>query len=364
MGMGIDMISERQVNDLCVRGLGLDAESLDLSAPEALAAAIRRAASFLCPATPNQLVSAVEDSLASVVVLGAGVEVVAEMLAALTGYGDLLELDGFSDDPRSARTQLYLAPPSFVPRRSGAFLLFGIRPDASPLLGDTLLPAVECERHVRRIPAAAKVDLNSLLEYGLRELPESIWVSAPEVQSPDQMRRQYDTLLAKAGPSGAIEGITVLDSDMPTRYYKGRWRAPTSKDSGNFIARRPQAYGAHLWCYALISSGVVTKAIDLPSDTGSLVRGCDAAWHLQAALDAVAGHPQVLRLRPSPAHGRTLFELFSPPPSWLQRRWDVLGTPVLSRGALTAYLIDDGESAQEADYAARTLWVDVVRESN
>lgn len=363
--MGIEAISTKDVNARSVRSLGLDPEVIDLSAPEALACALRRAASFLCPTTANHLVSAVEDSLTGLIDVSDGLrESTTEMLAALVGYGDLLELRVISDDANRERTQIYLAPPSFVSRRSGSFLLFGIRPDGAPLVGEELMPRVQNERHVRRIAPGIDIDVRGLLgDYGLHELSEETWLRSPHPASAKDVGERFDYLLSRAGAPGTIEGLIVLDPAKPVRYYSGRWRPVAARDNGNFVARRPQAFGAPIWCYVRVTRGSLTNAIDLPADANALTRGCDAAWYLQAAIDAIAGHPQVLRLRRMRGRDRATLELFSPPPSWLQRRWDAIGTPVSSRGALVAYTFDEREVAEEAEYGSRMLWLDVVEEA-
>jgi len=64
VGVEIELLEPSLVVAEVVEALGLDPRSLDLASPEVLAAAIRRAASFLCPATPRALLGAVTDSLA------------------------------------------------------------------------------------------------------------------------------------------------------------------------------------------------------------------------------------------------------------------------------------------------------------
>lgn len=364
--MAVELVTREDVNSRCAQALGLDSQSLDLSAPEAVAAALRRAASFLCPTTAGRLIGAVEEAFAPVVdATSAELKVLTgDVLEALVGYGDLLELEVVLDESAVARTQLYLAPPSFVRRASGLFLLFGVRPEASPLVGEELLPLIESERHVRKLRSDAPMDARALLlEYGLRELPDSTWLKSPKEAQATEVRLRFDSLLARAGPSGDIQGVTVLDPGSSVRFYNGRWRSPSSRDNGNFVARRPQAYGAHVWCYGEFQRGVVVRAIDLPIPESGLTRGCDAAWYLQAAIDAAAGHPQVLKIRKSCALKRATFELFSPPPSWLQRRWDTLGTPVKARGALVAYVMEEREIAEEKEFASRMLWLDVLEEA-
>ena len=52
-----------------------------------------------------------------------------------------------------------------------------------------------------------------------------------------------------------------------------------------------------------------------------------------------------------------LLELFSPVPSWAQRRWDALGEPVPGAKCLFAYRIPNSEIDEELDFAREALWL-------
>ena len=99
-----------------------------------------------------------------------------------------------------------------------------------------------------------------------------------------QQIQEFDRLLDSAAPSREIPGLLLLDSQRPVRYYRGRWVEPASQ-SGRFVARRSQMYGAPLWCYAQMHDGNPEKFIDLPL-ARSRWHGFDEAWHLQMAIDA------------------------------------------------------------------------------
>ena len=86
-------------------------------------------------------------------------------------------------------------------------------------------------------------------------------------------------------------------STAPVRYYKGRWREPIASD-GIFVARRPQAYGAPVWCAVELADGVPQAVLDLPIDS-SIAPGWDDARKLQAALDAERGSPRSSASAPS-----------------------------------------------------------------
>lgn len=355
--MAISLLDLGAARTASVEGLGLPSGVFDIDAAETLAAALRRAASFLCPAASPRIVQAVSGALEDLVDSKPELrERLNELLQALIGYGDLLELPERKEV--NAGLLLYLGSPGFVRRESGACLLIGVRPEADPLVGEDILPLVEYRRHVRTIAADNDQDIVALLmDHGLREMPREHWLQCPTAESPEDLVRVLDGRLNAAGASGLVEGLRILDPNRSVTYYRGRWRQPTSKDTGRFVARRPQAFGSELWCYAELSAGVTTRLLDLPLGQG-VSRGCDEAWRLQAAIDAVADHPGHVTSRQSANYGNDILELFSPPPSWLQRRWDAIGTPALSPGALTSYEFKRTEASEELRFVGETLWLE------
>jgi len=362
LDVALEVLGVGEARSACVEALGLDPRSMAINSTETLAAAVRRAASFLCPTSPTRLASAVAQSLNWLLDPNEQlIEELDEVIQELVGYGDLLELSTVGE-AAGARTQLYLGLPAFVRRASGAYLLLGIRPEATPLVGEEILPLIEYRRHVRSVPAVRNTDIRDLLaDYGLREIPQGQWLRCPRVASAVDLVRGFDQRLDGAADSGLIDGLKILDPDRPVTYYRGRWRQPTSRDSGRYVARRPQAFGSDLWCYAKLANGLTTRIVDLPVEAG-LDRGCDQAWRLQAAIDTVEGHPQRVRVRPSPDSEESDVDMFSPPPAWLQRRWDTLGTPIPARGALVSYRINRQETSEEMRFAKEMLWLRVEEE--
>ena len=123
------------------------------------------------------------------------------------------------------------------------------------------------------------------------------------------------------------------------------------------MARRPQAYGADLWCYARVTAGEIVQLVDLPL-LESMAPGADEAWRLQAAIDVLAGHPQQVRLRQGSETSQVVLDLFGPAPSWAQRRLDVVGMPLQrGRGALFSYCLPADEVAEELQFLADMQWI-------
>ena len=355
--MGIARLDADQVSASALRSLGLSETGVDLFSSEAMAVQLRRAASFLCPATPGFLVRTVLETLEGLPGHTDDTkDQLEDLLESLVGYGDLVELS--IDNFESCRTRLFLGPPAYVRRRSGACLLLGIRPDGVQLVGDELTAQIEYDSHVRLVQPSETLD-ELLAANGLLQLNSDQWLKAPRQADPDELIGDYDQRLQASGPSGQIVGCRVLDPATPVGFYRGRWRPPKPKESGRFVARRPKAYGADLWCYAEVTEGQVSRLIDLPIMT-PLAPGADEAWRLQAAIDALAGRSQLVRYRSGTDPDQAILDFLAPLPSWAQRRLDIVGTPLLrSRGALFSYCLPAAELAEELQFLWEMLWTAV-----
>ena len=350
-------LTAEEVHAQKIRELGLDPEVLDLTTPEGLAGALRRAASYLCPCSAATLVRAVVRPLRGLVPdLEKTKELVEETLEAIVAHGDVLEQPEVQDGTPTARALLYAAPASFVVRQSGLVVLLGVAADQLSPLHSELGPRIQYLGYVRRLsPSSRTEDLRSeLRQLGLFELTSDAWLKGPKPTAPSQAVAASDRALDVVPPSRDIPGLLLLDPTKPVRYYRGRWTEPRTK-TGRFVARRQQAYGADLWCYVQLTNGQPERMIDLPQ-RGSRWRGCDEAWHLQMAIDAQRGSPQ--RFRATPSGDAVVLEFFSPMPAWARRRWDAIGEPVPSAGSLFAYRIPTTEIEEERRFAREALWLE------
>lgn len=354
--MDVTLASPQQAADTVVAALGLGDSGADLFSPEALAMSLRRAASFQCPAAPSRIVQSVSEVLVGLP--GWTEETrsdVQTMLTALVGHGDLLELPSAS--PSGGRRQVYLGAPAFIRRASGACLAIGVRPDGAPLISQDLAAVITYEGHMRIIRPSGTCAMAELLAAAdLLEMTPEQWVKAPPAVPAAQVIREYVHRLAAAMPSGDTEGFRIIDPSAPAGYYRGRWRQPRATDNGQFVGRRPQAFGADLWCFAAVSGGQVRRIVGLPS--GASTRpGADEAWRLQAAMDADAGHAQRVRVRVGPHSGVAVLDFLSPIPSWAQRRLDVIGTALVrSPRALFSYSIPQEDAGEELQFLRDMLW--------
>ena len=351
-------LSASEVHAQKVAELGLDPTALDLSSVEAIAGALRRAATFLCPCAATTLVRSVVRPLRGLVDdLQKVQEIVEETLEAMVSHGDFVESREVDEDPaRDQALLLYAAPPSFVARQSGLVVLLGMDSDGFSVLPDDLESRIKYTTHLRRLQAREDENLrDDLLQLGLIKLSYGEWLKAPLIQSPNQHISCFDRLLDDAQPSRDVPGLLLLNPESSVGYYRGRWIEPRL-ESGRFVARRSQAYGAPLWCYVQLRKGTPEYLIDLPISDGRW-RGCDEAWHLQMAIDAQRGEPQRFRVRAGPAHTRVV-EFFSPVPMWARRRWDAVGEPVPVSGCLLAYRLTEAELEEELRFTREALWLE------
>jgi hypothetical protein len=359
--MTVSALSRADAVERAAKALGIDKESLGLLSPVGLCASLRRAASFLCPASPRQLVDAVLDAVGPLDTMSSATRgSLMELLDLLISTGDLLELRG--SEERETR-QLYLGPPSYVVKTPGQYLLLGVRPYAAPLVGDALAVGIIHEGHTRTVTLDGDSASAQLQAAGLHEITREQWLKAPRVQNAAEFLNDLRHRLAGAGPSGHVDGLTLIDPGSAVRYYLGRWRQPKANDYGEFVARRPQAYGADLWCFVRVEGGSPFALIDFPV-VEPTAPGRDEAWRAQAAIDAERGQPQILRVRTAGgSEGSAVLDLFAPVPGWAERYLELAGRPVTrSKGALFSYEVPATAVHELAGFFSAMLWMQVLKD--
>ena len=360
--MKLTKLTGGSASALAVATLGLDADAVGLTSTEALAASLRRAASFLCPTSPSRLVDAVLGALKPI----HGHELkrpdVVDLLDQLVASGDLLELR--SGSGVSTRL-LYLAPPSYIERVPGTYLLTGVRPFGAPLIGGELAETIEYEGHTRILtlePTQADAELRS---WGLQPVKKDRWFSSPSVAVPADFIEKHKARLAVAPEAGQISGLVILDPTSRVRYYQGRWRASGPADTGDFVARRPQAYGADLWCLVRLQDGEPQQLLEFPMNDPA-VPGRDEAWRYQAAVDALRGMPQQFRIRQggSPSDDMTI-DFFSPLPGFAERYMQFAGLALgKTPGALFSFRLPAAAVGGVTTFLTDMLWMTYEKDSN
>lgn len=180
-----------------------------------------------------------------------------------------------------------------------------------------------------------------------------------------QWARREDRGEARYGREfGDIEGLRVLDPAATVQYYMGRWRTPLPADTGDFVARRPQAYGADLWCCVRLEAGLSKKMIEFPVDD-PVAPARDEAWRVQMAIDAARGLPQRYRLERMNGMEATVVSFFSPIPGFAERHLQLLGMALPeAQRALFAFRVPNGAIQALTAFLNAMLWMPQLEEES
>lgn len=322
-----------------------------------LGALVRYGAGILCPCPQSRLSAGLVECLQHLGIPSD--ELRKRVHSAIEGLivrGELLEVRGDEADEWEGGTiRLILAPPRFVVRRSGRIFLLGAVPDHGAFLPRSLVRGIRHDGYLRVLDPVPGRDLRKELRaHGVQELSSADWLASPKETSPRALIDSIEAELDARSAVGEFGSIEILDSDRPVTYYRGRWKTPR-RESGVFIARRPQEYGSPLWCVARLETGSVSRFVDLP--IGDLrVRACDEAWHLQMAYDHRRGVPQRYRLERD--GDRVRFDFFSPLPKWAERRLLAIGRQIPPSRCLISYSLPGTEAEAEAGFIRDRLWLE------
>lgn len=353
------VITEIKPDDVlagCRQTLGLSENRQEPLDGVLITALLRRSAGIHCPCSRTTLRASLLESLKHLSQDDQRLsERVDTIIEGLIVGGDLLEVnDVATDDPEVKGTWVFTAPPSFVVRPSGSIFLLGIIPDQDAFLPHSLASRISYEGFTRTIIPEPNEDLvTELREHGMQELSERAWLKYPTVERPEVMLKRYEHQLGLQPLSGTVEALHILDPTKPVTYYRARWIAPHNQ-TGTFIARRPQEFGADLWCFAELEAGSVIRILDLPLRK-TRWRGCDVAWHLQMAIDFCRQTPQ--RYRRQDEGKEVYLDFFSPLPQWAQRRLMILGHPCRPGQGLMSYRLPSAEAEDEERFLQKQLWL-------
>lgn len=349
-------VQQSEIVGLAGAALGL---STDCSMEALLKPALRRGCYLLAPCSSADLLRFVGDPIGRSAEVRQALE---RALEELITYGDLLEMRRLEVDAWDAPpVVLRPAPPSFVLRSAHDAIILGVAGDDPTALPGDLAALVRSDGPVRSLHDPNAVDLAAQLRgFGLSELKETAWLrSPPTCSAADYVNEWRARLTGAPGCAPVIDGLEVLDPATSSSYYRSRWRVPTKADSGMFVARRPQAYGAKLWSIVDLSGGEPRRIIDLlPSN--SFERGCDLAWRLQAAIDELRGAPQFIDVNEDGETGHLSFH--GPLPAFAERRLALAGKKVSAPGSLFRFSLPTAMLQAEIASLKSTLWMQPSRE--
>jgi len=346
--MELRAATNQDVIDTVLAQLGLD-DDIEFMSKEFLGSAIRYTASVVCPTSSRNLVSAVVGAMQSITGIDDLRERCRSVLDELVAHGDLVESEDILSE--TGNRLLYLAPPFFVRLNKAQALVVGVAPDGI----DPVPEGVRVElRGVKRVvDGIDDPSVTQKLKFaGIEELPYSTWAKSPDARPYQDVLKRFDRLIDRQSECGDIKGLRVLRWDTPNRWYRKRWD-DSGQLTGRYVARRPRKYGADLWCYVELAKGAATKLIDLPVGR-TAERGCDQAWRLQCAIDALQGAPQ--QYRTTTNDGATVrITIHIPPPAWLLRRWECMGTQAAD--SVFVFEFAPQVALKETKLLERELWM-------
>lgn len=351
--MQLRSLTPKEASKLAAVALGIP-NGVELGSVPGIAESLRRAASFMCPTTPSRTVDAVLGVLRPLLADRVDRGKVSKVLDLLVASGDLLELN--EGGGRSSRL-LYLAPPSYVERAPGSYLLAGVRPYGEALLSNDLAGFIKPVSHMRVLEMSAGEAPRALDAAGIREVPAKTWISAPRAEAPETFAARFSEPLGSAPRAGDLKHVRILADKTDVTYYSGHWRSPTPQDTGTFLARRPQQYGADLWCIMSVEIGTPERVLDLPVHD-PLAPGRDEAWRFQAALDSLSGAPQRFRVHDDSATSNFVLDFFSPLPGFAERYLGLVGkSRDKSPGALFSFEVPPNVVERTEAFLIEMLWM-------
>lgn len=336
------------------QSLGLDeaAATLDTSSNALIAQSLRRSIFIAAPCSVRAARTLVTTALAPLAEKTDELEArIADVLDDLVAIGEVFEM--YREEEDRVEVLLRPAPPAFVKRADGTFILLGVA-------GDELTPHMDESvsyrpSGLRTITATDPVACSAaLLEMGLIELAQSSWLHGPTGATAKAFLDAWLVRLPQSEHPQTVEDLEILDTASPPTFYKGRWRSLRDKDVGCFLARRPQRHGAKLWCLVEVQGGLVRKLVDVRAKD-TRIRDCDEAWCIQAAFDANAGTPQKMSVVVNGEKATLSF--YSPIPSWAVRRLSLIGERIKPRSALLGFDLPKQNLDDEIRWLEETLWL-------
>ena len=333
------------------RALGLQDDALSGTRNALIAQSVRRSIFINAPCNARSLKNLVTTALSPLlddVDLAERVSVVLENMIAT---GDVLEMR--RQDTDQAELVLRPAPPTFVKRSDGTFIILGVA-------GDEITPNLQEEVDFRPSGLRTICPDNSdalcviLADLGLIELAPAIWLHAPPTMAAADFLQGWIARLPRDIHLEKIDDLEIIDTGSPTTFYKGRWRELRTNDAGTFLARRPQKDGPKLWSFIEAQGVQVRRLVDVHAKDVR-IRDCDEAWRIQAALDARAGSPQTYKVQKE--NEFVVLSFYSPLPAWAVRRLSLIGEQFKPVSSLLGFRIPAKDLDEEMRWLGETLWL-------
>jgi len=343
-----------------------------------LSSLIRRASGVLGPAREYQLVDYVFWPL--VTILGPDRrpdesirEHIQQVIDYLLNIGDLVAVTEVSGGRR--KTFIYPGEPRFIRRKAGDILVIGILPEHNEPIPSELGIELDYRGYLRFLPGCLYEHLKES-DY-LREIPIDMWMEIPlGVDDPTTYHRNMVQRVKQADPyNGDLDFQRWYRSDIgpPKNKYDhySRWKDAMPKGANGFsIVNFTDRFGIRYWAFAKVDAGEIERCVFLPTDPGALggkYEAADEARMVQLSIDYCKKAKQIARVDLD-STGGGLVKVYAPLPSWVDRRWSVLGEklpnpqPRNNHDCLFAYRFGPTELKAELEFAEAKVWLDVEYE--
>jgi hypothetical protein len=321
---------------------------------------LRRSLAHISPCSSSSLISRVLDTLQFLELDQSQLkERIERQVENLILGGDFLETSQSSISIASNSRWLHLASPTFIIRKSKTVYLFGSSKDGVIPLPQTLKSRIIYDGFIRHMKGESGENIGPILrDLGWLELSERTWMKTPKQILDKDFVQSLLTHLEEQPESGPMENLEIFQSKERSRNYSRRWKNPTN-ETGNFVCRRPQAYGAPIWGMCKVEDGITKKHLSFPYKY-SPWRGCDQAWHIMLGVDSMEGMPQEIVVQEERESVKILF--FSPIPMWAIRRLLLIGKPIPNASALYGFTVPVREFDSELEILKNNLWLSIKKE--
>ena len=348
--------------------------------PRVLASLIRRASGILGQAREYQLIDYVFWPLKSILEPDIRTDKdirqhIQQVIDYLLDIGDLVSVTEVAGGRRTRF--IYPGEPRFIQRKNGDILILGILPEHNDPLPTYLSNEVEYRGYLRFLPGQYSERLRDV-SY-IREIPMDMWMEVP--LGTDDPKGYYNNMVQRVQRSAPYNGN--LNFERWYNHTKGvpktkndhyyRWATIIPKSANGYcIVNFTDMFGVRYWAFAKVTNGEVERCVFLPTDPGALggkFEGPDEARMIQLAIDHCKENRQIARVEPD-GTGGGLVKVYAPLPSWVDRRWSVLGEklqnpqPRNDHNCLFAYRFTPIEFKTEVEFAESKVWLKVEYEQD
>ena len=184
-------------------------------------------------------------------------------------------------------------------------------------------------------------------------------LEAYDSRSENFLSHLNNKLASKPLNERAFENCEYLDSSSSSKYFKGRWKDISQSNGVKRCIIRYQSEYSKLYLYGELNDKKVVRYIAFSLIWNRYLKDeRSIAWMIQQAIDYSQEEPQVYSLSKLDEES-TEIKFFHPIPSWVERKIQILGEPILREEGdhhLFSYKVDDSMLRLITDHLER-FWL-------